>query len=1189
MRRLGARVVRVSGRIFGVNSDLVPGSGYSFSRRVCQEVDDMSVERKSTAKVDFLKGIETDVQQQWEKMKIFEIDAPDPGSDAAKKGKFFCTFPYPYMNGKLHLGHTFTLAKAEFASGFQRLKGKNTLYPFAFHCTGMPIKACADKLKREMEQFGNPPRFPAVDENTQDKKQMKSKVLAKTGNVTYQWQIMQSLGIPQEEIPKFAETDYWLSYFPPLAKEDLKSMGLKTDWRRSYITTDVNPYYDSFVRWHFWNLKERGKVKFGKRYTIFSPADDQPCMDHDRQSGEGVGPQEYNVIKMKVVPPFKEKLSVLEGKNVYLVAATLRPETMYGQTNCWVRPDMKYIAFETNVPNDVYICTQRAARNMSYQGFTAKESHVNILAKLTGQDIMGIALEAPLTSNKIIYTLPMLTIKEDKGTGIVTSVPSDAPDDYAALRDIQKKPDFRKKYGITDEMALPFNPIPIINVPGYGDLCAVKACEDMKIKSQNDRDLLLEAKELSYKKGFYEGTMIVGEFAGQKVQEVKKLVQMKMLQAGDARIYMEPEKLVISRSGDECVVALCDQWYLDYGEPAWRAQATEALSQCNTFSEETRRNFVATLDWLHEHACSRSYGLGTRLPWDEQYLVESLSDSTIYNAYYTVAHLLQGGVFDGSAGSPVGIMPEQMTKAVWDYVFFHDAPLPQTEISKEVLSKLRQEFQYWYPVDLRVSGKDLVPNHLTYYLYNHCAIWPNEKSKWPKGVRANGHLLLNSEKMSKSTGNFLTLRQAINKFSADGMRLALADAGDTLEDANFVEKMADAGILRLYTFHEWIREMIASKDQLRTGPKTSYEDRVFESEINQAIRQTELNYEQMTYRDAVKTGFYELQASRDKYREMCLNGMHRDLVFRFIEVQTLLLSPICPHLCEDIWKVIGKSGSILNADWPVAGDVDETLLKSAVYLTSSTHEFRLRIKNLLAPKGKKQKDAPPPAKPTLGLVYVASSFPPWQHVTLTTLKQLYHSNGGAFPDNRIIMNSLKDAAEVKKYTKKLMPFVQYVRSNVERDGPSAMDTTVPFNELEVLRENEGYLKKALDLVHLEIKPSSEGDAKVQEECAPGKPFTVFSAQSMVNGHVTQSKAPIPADKPTVPSPVCRFVNVQLVGVSPACGSRGQCATVLLENPRGEFILSRDQLLHQVKCVFGLRVDNILSLAPFVPGQVCIRP
>ena len=87
---------------------------------------------------------------------------------------------------------------------------------------------------------------------------------------------------------------------------------------------------------------------------------------------------------------------------------------------------------------------------------------------------------------------------------------------------------FREKYGITDEMVLPYEPIPIIRVPGYGDLCAVKACDDLKIKSQNDKDLLVEAKELTYKKGFYEGTLIIGEFAGLKVQDVKKLVQQKM-------------------------------------------------------------------------------------------------------------------------------------------------------------------------------------------------------------------------------------------------------------------------------------------------------------------------------------------------------------------------------------------------------------------------------------------------------------------------------------------------------------------------------------------------------------------------------------------------------------------------------------------------------------------------------------
>lgn len=103
----------------------------------------------------------------------------------------------------------------------------------------------------------------------------------------------------------------------------------------------------------------------------------------------------------------------------------------------------------------------------------------------------------------------MLTIKEDKGTGVVTSVPSDAPDDYAALSDLKKKQPFREKYGIKDEMVLPFDPIPIIDVPEFGKLSAVTACEKLKIQSQNDKDKLLEAKEMVYLKGFYEG---VSEF-----------------------------------------------------------------------------------------------------------------------------------------------------------------------------------------------------------------------------------------------------------------------------------------------------------------------------------------------------------------------------------------------------------------------------------------------------------------------------------------------------------------------------------------------------------------------------------------------------------------------------------------------------------------------------------------------------
>jgi len=106
-------------------------------------------ERKGTAKVDFLKKIEKEIQQKWDTEKVFEVDASNVENQTSK-GKYFVTFPYPYMNGRLHLGHTFSLSKCEFAVGYQRLKGKTCLFPFGLHCTGMPIKMKKRKRKISM-------------------------------------------------------------------------------------------------------------------------------------------------------------------------------------------------------------------------------------------------------------------------------------------------------------------------------------------------------------------------------------------------------------------------------------------------------------------------------------------------------------------------------------------------------------------------------------------------------------------------------------------------------------------------------------------------------------------------------------------------------------------------------------------------------------------------------------------------------------------------------------------------------------------------------------------------------------------------------------------------------------------------------------------------------------------------------
>lgn len=54
-----------------------------------------------------------------------------------------------------------------------------------------------------------------------------SKAAAKAASSKYQWGIMESLGMSDEEIVKFSEAEHWLDYFPPLAIQDLKRMGLK--------------------------------------------------------------------------------------------------------------------------------------------------------------------------------------------------------------------------------------------------------------------------------------------------------------------------------------------------------------------------------------------------------------------------------------------------------------------------------------------------------------------------------------------------------------------------------------------------------------------------------------------------------------------------------------------------------------------------------------------------------------------------------------------------------------------------------------------------------------------------------------------------------------------------------------------------------------------------------------------------
>ncbi len=788
----------------------------------------------------------------------------------------------------------------------------------------------------------------------------------------------------------------------------------------------------------------------------------------------------------------------------YLGAATLRPETMYGQTNCWVGPDVEYGAFKM-ADSAVIVCTKRAALNMSYQGFMETEGKIECLATFSGAQLMGCALKGPLSVNPTIYVLPMFSVAADKGTGVVTSVPSNSPADYVALKDIKEKENLRKKYNIEDFKVLPFQPIPIIHTDALGDLGAETVVQQLSIKSQNDLVNLEKAKEIVYKDDFYSGIMLIGPHKGKPVQEAKNAIKDELVASTSAFIYFEPEGVVMSRSGDECVVALVDQWYIDYGEPSWRALADKCLSRMNCYSEEVRHQFASTLDWMKQWACSRSFGLGSRLPWDPTYLIESLSDSTIYMAYYTVAHILHEGSLDGSV-SPNGIKPEQMTDAVWEWIFGEsdDESAEQMsascDIGSALLSRMRNEFRFWYPMDMRVSGKDLVPNHLTFSIYNHVSIFPEKF--WPLGMRANGHLLLNSQKMSKSTGNFMTIEEAIEEFGADATRLALADAGDSVEDANFLKDTANTAILRLFSQLEWFKEMLEGEGavKLREGGETTFQDHIFCAEMNACIAKSKAAYDLTNYREALKEAFYGMQSARDSYREATVvhgdSGMSKTLLLQFIEMQALLLAPITPHFSEYVWlELLKRPSSIMIEHYPEAKEIDHDLLCASAYLQSVTRSMRLTLQNERCPKKGPAKEL------DSAEVFVAVSYPKWQEDALAILESLYDGNKGAFPADDVIVSSLKPLMTLGKPNKKLIPFVMEQKANVLTGGIKALNRQLPFDELKVLNENLDYLTKTIGLMKLSVSPVDpanieEGSVgedvrRKQESSLPGVPTAFF--------------------------------------------------------------------------------------------------
>ena len=791
--------------------------------------------------MDF-KGIEKKWQKAWEEARAFEPKIKDGK-------KFFVTVPYPYMSGSLHIGHGRTFTMGDIIARFKRLEGYNVLFPMAFHVTGTPVLAIADAIRNGDEKvislYRDYIRIYEKDEEEVER-------------------ILRS----------FVEPENIARYFADKVIRDFKGMGYSIDWRRRFHTAE--PIYNRFVEWQFKKLNERGVIKKGKYPITYSPEDGNPVGEDDIEDGD--------VNKVTIMEFTAIKFAFEDG---YLVAATLRPETIFGVTNLWINPSGEYC--EVFVEGEKWFISREAAEKLKYQ----KEGVV-VGECFPGTHFVGKMAREPVRGREVPI-LPAEFVDVDNATGVVYSVPAHAPYDYQALVDLQRDEERMKKYGLDTEMVRGIEPIKIIDIKGY-DMPAKDICERMGIKDQKD-PRLEEATQTVYKDEFYSGVLNerCGEFAGIKIKEIKDEVKEWLRGIGKADVFYETSRKAVTRNGHKVIVAvLQEQWFIDYSQDWWKELGHKATDRMLFHPEKYRDMMHGIIDWLDKRPCARKRGLGTRFPWDREWIIESLSDSTIYMAFYTIAHIIR----------EEKIPAEKLSEELFDYVFLgrgNAATVSErTGIAEEVIERMRSEFLYWYPNDLRHTAPAHLSNHLAFFIMHHVAIFPEEH--WPRGISLNGLMIREGAKISKSKGNVIPLAHISERYGVDLFRLYCAVAADM----DTVMDWKESEVSSLRKRFEKLASIFEESAHEEPLENFNHYDRWFLSRFYRQYSEAIELMRNLRIRDAMLNMFFHLPNDLRYYEKHVGKERRRRMVRTVLEDWIKMISPVTPHLAEEIWHLMGK-------------------------------------------------------------------------------------------------------------------------------------------------------------------------------------------------------------------------------------------------------------------------------------------
>ncbi len=925
-------------------------------------------------------------QKRWKKDRIFEAD-PDP-----KKKKFFLTVPYPYTNGALHIGHGRTYTVGDLIARWKRMQGFNVLFPMASHMTGTPVLGMVERIKAgdkvAIEQYKRDLRlyFETEDE-------------------------------VNAQLAKFTNPWTTASFFAKVISQDFDALGYSIDWRRKFTTGDKT--YNKFIEWQYQKFMEKHYIKQGNYPLLYCPKCGNPVGEDDLLQGETAKIKEFTAIKWGF-------------EDGFLVAATLRPETIFGVTNMWINPKAKYVW--AMVDGEKWIVSKKAVDKLRLQ---AKE--VKIIEEFPGAKIIGKTFRAIHDDHEILI-LPADFVNPDNATGVVYSVPGHAPFDYIALRDLWEDPSGLEKFGISAEDVRGIEIIGMIDIKGYSEFPAKDAVEKRDIASQHEDQKLEDATQEIYKAEFYEGVMKdnCAQFSGRYIKDVKEDVVAWMKTNNTCDVFYEPDtRPVVCKCGTDVQVGVfAGQWFLDYQSPGWKETAWKALNEMAIIPDIFRNLFEATFDWLTQRPCARKRGIGTRLPFDPEWIIESLSDSTIYMAFYTIAHHI----------ADYKIKPEQLTYEFFEYVFLGKGTpkkvSEKTDIDAGLLKSMHDEFTYWYPNDQRHTAPSHISNHLSFAIFHHVAIFPEKH--WIQKISLNEHLIMEGGKMSKSKGNVIPLVEIPKKYGADVYRMYAISAAEPGSLMDWREKDVPTVKNRLRQFIDIVSKYGKKEPKVfLKSDKPKPITRWLQSRVNTIVQQSTEHLENFKLRDFAILVTSEMNRIISYYlrrTEIPKTEMEGALAY-VCDIWVRLMAPITPHTSEELWSKMKREGYVSITAWPSADKklMDPEIETAQLVVDSTIRDIREIVRLM---KGKKVSKVH---------VYVA---PQWMFDAMNSIRE---ANLPLIVGD--IMKHLMSNPDFRQYGKEVKSIVDRIsKENGLWDHSSGSK-----NEMQTLQDAAKYMSSELGL------------------------------------------------------------------------------------------------------------------------------